>query len=158
MYAPSTIAAASVCAAFNGLTANEQNQTWTRTELVSFLQGLTKVEPVRSGNDWVICKNAPRSFETVLMENTFAIIVVGITSAMEKHALVVKHGVKRLDLGQKNVFLYPVNLNYFCRLLSFSPLFPILFKFFKHLAKHLVQVLFCIRSSVCHLLRLLCFT
>ncbi|KAK2573026.1 G1/S-specific cyclin-D2 [Acropora cervicornis] len=45
MYAPSTIAAASVCAAFNGLTANEQNQTWTRTELVSFLQGLTKVEP-----------------------------------------------------------------------------------------------------------------
>ena len=104
MYAPSTIAAASVCAAFNGLTANEQNQTWTRTELVSSLQGLTKVEPVRSGNDWVICKNAPRSFETVLMENTFAIIVVGITSAMEKHALVVKHGVKRLDLGQKTYF------------------------------------------------------
>ena len=58
----------------------------------------------------------------------------------------------------KNVFLYPVNLNYFCRLLSFSPLFPILFNFFKHLAKHLVQVLFCIRLRVCLLLKLLYFT
>lgn len=79
MYAPSTIAAASVCAAFNGLTTNEQNQIWTRTELVSFLQGLTKVEPVRNGNDWAIYKNAPRSFETVLMDNTFAIVVVGVS-------------------------------------------------------------------------------
>lgn len=44
MYSPSTIAAASVCAAFTGLATEHEKHLWTKTKLVSFLQGLTNVE------------------------------------------------------------------------------------------------------------------
>lgn len=47
MYPPSMLAASSVCAAFSGLATEEQKNLWTRTRLVSFLQGLTNIEPVR---------------------------------------------------------------------------------------------------------------
>lgn len=43
------LAAASVCAAFSGIATEEQKLIWTRTKLVSFLQGLTNIEPVRIG-------------------------------------------------------------------------------------------------------------
>ena len=52
MYPPSMLAAASVCAAFSGLATEEQKYIWTRTKLVSFLQSLTHIEPVR---DLKIC-------------------------------------------------------------------------------------------------------
>lgn len=50
MYPPSTLAASSICAAFSGLATAEQKSIWTRTRLVSFLQKLTNIEPVRKEN------------------------------------------------------------------------------------------------------------
>ena len=51
------LAAASVCAAFSGIATEEQKLLWTRTKLVSFLQGLTNIEPVRIGKTFPEKKN-----------------------------------------------------------------------------------------------------
>lgn len=51
------LAAASVCAAFSGIATEEQKLIWTRTKLVSFLQGLTNIEPVRIGKKFPGKKN-----------------------------------------------------------------------------------------------------
>ena len=67
MYSPSTIAAASVCAAFTGLPTEHLEHIWTKAKLVSFLHELTNVEPVRKGNRTFFSniKTTHRNFQTV---------------------------------------------------------------------------------------------